>query len=143
MSQTPSATPDRLRALRPCPNCGSDAEHLTVIEVQVARVGCEECGMWGPTADTQDGAMALWDSLPRRGVAGPIGRALTRDDVDLAQAICRTLAVVLLDWAVRSDLEAAAASDFAAKSHQAHEVSWLLADGWICDELLKHTEAKA
>jgi len=51
----------------PCPFCGERARVMASKMGSLWAVGCDKCGSWGPAAETEDGAIELWN---RRANAG-------------------------------------------------------------------------
>ena len=55
--------------LEPCPNpkckmASSDSTYITRCPDDSWRVHCQHCGMWGPIAETANGAVREWNQLP-------------------------------------------------------------------------------
>jgi ribosomal protein L24 len=51
---------------KPCPNCGGEARESSESETKWWCVCHGDCGMEGPTADTREGSIDLWDRIEMR-----------------------------------------------------------------------------
>ena len=58
-----------------CPHCRGQAETVNMIDELAGRmvmrhwVECTQCRMTGPTVDTEQDAVVVWNALPRRAAA--------------------------------------------------------------------------
>lgn len=54
---------------KPCPNpaCSSEQGHTAYVADRCFYVACRQCYMTGPNGKSEEEAVKLWNSLPRRG----------------------------------------------------------------------------